>query len=164
MRVHPGVRLCAVCGHVGVDGAARLQVWGAAGASQEGAGPELVQPALPCRHQQVYVPLSFAPNFPSGLAAPGCCSIPHAEFQSCHPRGRTARERQCFLQKPLCCIGNPSLPARLNCSICAFRTLKIHSILLRPAWPAHSPGSWGQRPARCSPTAWAGDGGCASLP
>lgn len=76
-----------------------------AGARAAGAG--LQAPAGLCA-------LSFSPNFPSGLAAPGCCPIPSAEFQARRPRGRAARDRRCFLQKPLCCIGNPSLPAGLT--------------------------------------------------
>lgn len=64
--VHLSVCLCAVRGHVGVDGAARLQAWGAAGASQEGAGPELAQPALACRHQQVCVPSASLPTSRQG--------------------------------------------------------------------------------------------------
>lgn len=64
--MHLSVCLRAARGRVGLDGAAWMQARGAAGASQEGAGPELAQPALACRHQQVCAPSALLPTSRQG--------------------------------------------------------------------------------------------------
>lgn len=105
------------------------------------------------------VPSAWLPTSRRGSWLLGPAWIQHNEFPGSPSRGKRGSGEAAFSSKASSLRRKSQSPSRANCSICAFRSLKIHSILPRSAWPARL--TWQLRTelgAGADPAARAGEG------
>lgn len=105
------------------------------------------------------VPSAWLPTSRRGSWLLGPAWTQHNEFPGSPSRGKRGLGEAAFSSKASSLRRKSQSPSRANCSICAFRSLKIHSILPRSAWPARL--TWQLRTelgAGAEPTARAGEG------
>lgn len=82
------------------------------------------------------VPSAWLPTSRRGSWLLGPAWTQHNEFPGSPSRGKRGSGEAAFSSKASSLRRKSQSPSRANCSICAFRSLKIHSILPRSAWPA----------------------------
>lgn len=105
------------------------------------------------------VPSAWLPTSRRGSWLLGPAWTQHNEFPGSPSRGKRGSGEAAFSSKASSLRRKSQPPSRANCSICAFRSLKIHSILPRSAWPARL--TWQLRTelgAGADPAARAGEG------